>query len=103
MTTDDTRPELARNLDDMAQDAVGAVRAFLQKPDTTSLDIGRARIATAALSSWSRHKQTESARESNFILLARELAEDRTQFRRLVSVAMPDAAIVKALPAAAAQ
>jgi hypothetical protein len=90
--------ELIRELDVLAHEAVNALRKFLEAPEHTTLDIGKARVAATALSAWSRHKATESARESNFILLARELAADKKEFRRFVSIAMPDAEIVKALP-----
>jgi hypothetical protein len=98
----DPRPEVVRDFDILAADSVSALRKFLQQGEHTSMDIGAARVAASALSAWSRHKQTESARESNFIILARELAENKQQFRKFVIAAMPEAAIVKALPVAKA-
>lgn len=99
MTTHNA-PEAAQNLDLLGAEAVGVLRKFLQQPDYTSHDIGKAKMAMGSLASWAKIKQTESARESNFIMLARELAEDKQQFRKLVSAVMPGSAIVKALPAA---
>ena len=91
-------PEVVRDLDLLGAEAVGALRKFLGQPEHTSLDIGKARVAASALSAWSRYKQTESARESTFLLLARELAENKEQLRKYVKIAMPNAPIVKALP-----
>ena len=96
-------PPTLRDIDLLGAEAISALRKVLRQPEHTSLDVGTARVAASALSAWSRQKQTESARESNFILLARELAEDKKQFRKLVRAAMPDAGIVRALPEDPAQ
>mgnify|MGYP001591466908 CR=1 FL=1 len=92
-----TTLETTRDLDVLGAEAVGALRKFLALPEYTSLDIGKARVAASALSAWTRNKQTESARETNFLILARELANDKAEFRRFVQVAMPSAPVLKAL------
>lgn len=93
-------PEVVKDLDLLGAEAVSALRKFLAGQDNaTSLDIGKARVAASALSAWTRHRQTESARESNFLVLARELAENKEQFKKFVRVAMPNAPILAALPA----
>ena len=91
-------PEVLRDLDALGAEAVNALRKFLMQPEHTSLDIGKARVAASALSAWTRHRQTESSRESNFLLLARELADDKAQFREFVRLGMPTTPILAALP-----
>ena len=95
----DKDPDVIRDLDLLGAEAVSALRKFLVQSEHTSLDIGKARVAASALSAWTRHKQTDSARESNFLLLARELAQNTEEFRTFVRLGMPNAPIVKALPA----
>ena len=90
--------ETMQDLDLLGAEAVSALRKFLSQPEPTSLDIGRAKIAASSLSAWTRYKATESAQQGNFLLLARELATDKAEFRKFVKIAMPNAPIVKALP-----
>ena len=90
--------EAMQDLDVLGAEAVSALRKFLTQAEYTSLDIGKARVAASALSAWTRNKATESAQQSNFLVLARELAVNKAEFRKFVKIAMPNAPIVKALP-----
>ena len=92
-------PEVVRDLDLLGAEAVSALRKFLSTSEqATSLDIGKARVAASALSAWTRNRATDSAKETNFLILARELAENKDQFRKFVRVGMPHHQILKALP-----
>lgn len=93
-----TPPQVFADLDLLGAEAVSSLRKFLSLSEHTSLDIGKARVAASALSAWTRSKQTESARETNFLVLARELANDKAEFRRFVKIAMPQTPLLKALP-----
>ena len=85
--------------DSLGQEAIIALRKFFTIREPTSLVIGAARVAASALGAWTRYCQTETSRESNFLMLARELAEDKEEFRKFVKLGMPNAPIVQALPA----
>lgn len=90
--------EIMQDLELLGAEAVNHLRKFLAQPEHTGLDIGKAKVAASSLSAWTRAKATESAREGNFLLLARELAEDKKQFQKFIKLGMPNAPIVKALP-----
>ena len=90
---------VVKDLDLLGAEAVSALRKFLATSDqATSLDIGKARVAASALSAWTRNRQTESAKETNFLILARELATNKDEFAKFVRVGMPNAPIIRALP-----
>lgn len=86
-----------KEFDLLAHDAIHALRKFITMPDPTSLTIGSARVSASALASWSRNQQSLTSRESNLLMLARELAEDKQEFRKFVKFGMPNAPIVQAL------
>lgn len=94
------RPEVVRDVELLGAEAISILRKFLSQAEFTKLDLERARVAQSTFASWTRNRQTENARESNFLILARELAEDKNQFRRFVRLGMPNAPILKALPSA---
>lgn len=91
-------PEVVRDIDLLGAESVSALRKFLAQGEYTSLDIARAKVAASAFSGWTRHKATESARDGNTLMLIRELAKDKDQFREFVKLGMPNAPIVRALP-----
>ena len=92
------KPELYEDADEMAHEAIAALRKFITQAEVTSLDIGRARISASTFSGWTRLRQSETANEGNMLLLARELAEDKAQFRKFIRLGMPNAPILRALP-----
>ena len=94
----ESRAEIVSDLERLGGEAVSALRKFLAQEEHTSADVGAARVAASALSAWTRHKQTESAREGTFLMLARELANDKAEFRKFVKIGMPNAALVRMLP-----
>lgn len=92
-------PEVVRDIDSLGAEAVSALRKFLAMGDVTGADINRARVAASAFSAVTRVRQTEGAREATFLMLARELANNKDEFREYVKIGMPTAPILKALPA----
>ena len=92
--------EVIRDVEALGAEAVSALRKFLGAREVTALDIGRAKIAASAFSGWTRYRQTESSRESNIIMLSRELANDKAELRRFLKIGMPNAPMIKALPEA---
>lgn len=81
----------------VAESAIGRLESFFKDDEPTSQQIGAARIASSVLSAWTRHKQTEGAREASTFMMARELATDKEALERYVRVAMPSSPIVQAL------
>jgi len=90
-------PELVRDIELLGAESVSALRKFLSMREITSVDIGRAKIAQDAFASYTRHRQSDSAREGNVILLARELAKDKDELRKFLKLGMPNAPIIKSL------
>lgn len=59
----------------------------METPSRT--DLNKARLATSALASVTRHEATESSRERTAVVAARLLTSNEEDFRRYVSVAAP--------------
>ena len=89
--------EKGRAIEALGAESVSALRKFLAQPEVTTTDIGRAKIAASAFSGYTRYRQTESSRESNLIMLSRELAKDKDELRQFLKLGMPNAPIMKAL------
>ncbi len=87
-------------LGSLAEKAISSLGDFFNQEEHTSKDIGAARIATAILSSWTRHAQTKSAEKATMFMVARELASDKEQLTEYVRLTMPDLGLIKALPEA---
>lgn len=87
------------NLGTLADQAINSLKDFFNQEEHTGKDIGSARIATAVLSSWTRHAQTKSAEKATMFMVARELASDKEQLAEYVRLTMPDLGLTKALPA----
>lgn len=85
-------------LGSLAEKAISSLTQFFGQEDHTGKDIGAARIATAVLSSWTRHAQTKSAEKATMFMVARELASDKEQLTKYVRLTMPDLGLIKALP-----
>lgn len=84
--------------DGLAEKAIGQLEGFFDAQEKSPQQIAVARVAATVISSWSRHRQTEGAREASLFMMARELAGDKEQLERYVRVAMPASPIVRALP-----
>ena len=87
-----------KELGSLAKQAISKLREFFNQEDHTGKDIGAARIATAVLSSWTRHAQTKSAEKATMFMVARELAQDKEQLAEYVRLTMPNLGLIKALP-----
>lgn len=84
--------------DQLATLSMGALKEFLQSKDHGKEDIAAARVASSVLASWSRHKQTEGAREATLFMMARELAKDQDELQQYIAIAAPASPFAKALP-----
>lgn len=86
------------NLEMAADEAIHVIRDFFKSGDSSPQSIGRARVAGSVISSWTRHKQTESARDATNLMMARELAADRDELKRYIEISMPGHPLTRALP-----
>jgi hypothetical protein len=82
-------------LDDLARQSI---RDFLLSDGQDKGLREKAKQANAYRSTEARREQTQSAREATIVMMARELAQDKQQFQQYLRAAMPNAAMVKALP-----
>jgi len=87
-----------KKLGGLAEQAISKLKDFFNQEEHTGKDIGSARIATAVLSSWTRHAQTKSAEKATMFMVARELASNKEQLADYVRLTMPDLGLTKALP-----
>lgn len=74
----------------LAADAVDIVRDFFRSgsdPDETTMK--KVRVATSVLSSYTRHEQTESARDQTAVVVARELASNKEEFSDYLRLSAP--------------
>ena len=90
--------EQAGQFDKLAIKAMDNLGEFLGNGDTDGKALARARVAATVLSSWTRHKQTEGAREATAFMMARELARDKEELARYIQVSLPGSPLVKLLP-----
>jgi hypothetical protein len=86
-----------RAFDQLANQAIHSLGSFLDGSDHTKEDIGVARIASSVISAWTRHKQTEGAREATTFMMARELANDSETLARYLAVALPKSPVMRAI------
>lgn len=73
------------------------VREFLESGETAKDQLDRAKIASAAMSSFVRLLQVQSAREATAVTILTHSTQDETEFRRLVQAALPSSAVTAAL------
>lgn len=85
-------------LEALADAAMSQLFKFFKGEEHTGRDIAVARVSTAVISSWTRYQQTKSAETATLFMMARELATDKEQLARYISVTMPDVGILKLLP-----
>lgn len=83
-------------LDRLAREAL---LQFLKSDGTDRGLLAKAKQANTYRSTEARREQTQGAREATLVMMARELAEDKVQFRELVRLALPRSPMLR-LPAA---
>ncbi len=91
--------EVESDIEVLAAEAVSGLRKFLNLPEHTDKDLERVRVAQSIFASWTRLRQSSAHEQGNLVMLARSLAKDKSEFRRLVRLAMPNAPMLRALPA----
>lgn len=89
----------AEKMEALGLASVDVLKAALTKSEYTKGDIIRIKAAQSGLGSWTRFLATSSAEHGNVLMLARELAKDKDEFRELVRIGLPTAPMLKALPA----
>lgn len=82
-------------LDRLARESI---RDFLRSDGNDKGLREKAKQANAYRSTEARREQTQGAREATIVMMARELSENKQQFQQYLRAAMPNAAMVKALP-----
>lgn len=95
------KKDTPKTMESLVEKAIGTLHEFFDnKADRTSTDVATARIASSVLSTVARERQSAGAADALSFMMARELSSDKGQLEHFLSVAMPNAAIVKALPPA---
>lgn len=74
----------------LAQDATHVIREFFKRVAPADDDqMRKVKVATSVLSSYTRHEQTESAKEQTAVIVGRELAADKAQFASYLRLSVP--------------
>jgi len=84
--------------DELAGKAISNLSSFFDGGFENKEDMLAARLAATVLSSWTRHKQTQGAREAVRFSMARELAADSERLAEYMRITMPESPVTKALP-----
>jgi hypothetical protein len=88
-------------MNDLVGKAIDSLHEFFDnKGQRTSNDIAAARVASSLLATNAREKQAAGARDALSFMIARELSTDKSQLENFLTAAMPNAAVLKALPTA---
>ncbi len=82
-------------LEEVGNEALETLSLFLRGDTSEEKFIPGARIASSVISTIAKIKQTESARDATNVLVARELASNPEDFKKYISVAMPNSPFKK--------
>lgn len=82
-------------LDRLAREAI---LVFLKSDGMDRGLLAKAKQANTYRSTEARREQTQGAREATLVMMARELAETKGEFRQLLSQAMPHSRLLKEAP-----
>lgn len=76
--------------DELRKEASNVLLSFLKgEEQPTDKDLSKAKVASSVLSSFTRHEQTASARETTAVMVGKMIYEDRDTFEAYVRVATP--------------
>ena len=75
--------------DELIKESKRVLIEFFQGETADSMAIGKARVATSILSSYTRHEATESARASTAVAIARTIASNPEEFAAYLNASMP--------------
>lgn len=82
---------------DLALASIRKMRSFIEHPNNDPEEAKALKAAQTAYSNYTRIKQTKSAEEATTAMLARSLAENPSDLKHYLAVAMPSSPLVKAL------
>lgn len=89
--------ETKDNWGELKDDAVGVLRGFFKAKSTDDEAMRKVKVATSVLSSYTRHEQTESAKEQTAVIVGRELAANKEEFAEYLRVSIPRLTQIKVL------
>lgn len=85
-------------LKELALTSIDKLRDFITNPTADKDTLAAVKAAQVSLSSYTRHEQTQSARDATSFMMARELAHNPDELAHYMKVAMPSSAVTKAIP-----
>ena len=73
------------NWDILKNDAISVISQYIKGDGEADPELQRrVKVATSVLSSYTRHEQTESAREQNTLIIARTLSDNKEEFAKFM-------------------
>ena len=85
------------NWEELKNDAVETLRKFFKVESPDDETIKKVKIATSILSSYTRHEQTESAKEQTAVIVGRELSSNKDEFAEYLRISIPRLNQIKTL------
>lgn len=83
---------------DLALKSIGVLSDFLSNPTEAKDKVLAVKAAQVSLSNYTRHEQTQGARDATTFMMARELAQNPDELAHYMKVAMPSSQVTKAIP-----
>lgn len=75
------------NWAELKEEAIDVIRDFFRGDDNT--DMPKVKVATSVLASYTRHEQTESAKEQTALIIGREIFENKEDYAKYIQVSVP--------------
>lgn len=88
LITDDQKNKTNKQWDGLFDEASQQIMKYFKNP--TSEDMPKVKVATSVLSSFTRHEQTQSAREQTSVMIARHISENKEEFAEYLRLSNPN-------------
>lgn len=74
------------------EEASKQIMNFFKNP--TQENMPKVKVATSVLSSYTRHEQTESARDQTAVIIARHLSDNKEEFAEYLKISSPKLGLI---------
>jgi len=75
--------------DQLFKESSSIILGYLKAENDDTVDLKKVRVANSVLSSYTKHEQTNSAREQTAVIVARQLADNKEDFLKYLEMSSP--------------